>query len=133
MPIFESRCTQCGHISEHYYHCSTAVTGPCDICHGPTRKMISRFNHGLMGTIERRHLDLSIEGSERLKDGGHWVVEKNTPDGKPRHRFISTFQEQREHCKQEGLANPSDIPAAFSVKEDGKTPTSTQGLPGCWV
>jgi len=56
------------------------------------------------------------------------VTEKKTADGKPRQRFIETWQDRKEYMKQEGLSDVGPMDAA----SDGKK-SSSQGLPGCWV
>jgi len=96
------------------------------------RRVVSGFNSPLMGVISAtKYGDRSIPGAAAFSDS-HWVWERNTIDGKPKPRLITTFEEQREHCKNEKLLNPSEIPRNVEVSSDGKG-ASTRGMPGQWI
>ncbi len=137
MPIFESACIlrECAAAErpvEHFYFHSSDPMLPCESCGGPTIKLISTFGIVFTGEITRKYLDRESEGGNKA-DGGHWVWEKrNTPDGKPKAKYITTWQEQREYARSEGVAVPSDLPKHFTPKEGGQGEANTCGMPGSW-
>lgn len=137
MPIYESACPNeaCELYAiphERYAPVVTDMDPPCKSCSAATRRIISGFAIPLSGDITSRYVDRSRDGSSEMKDGAHWVVARNTPDGKPKAVFIETFQQQREFCKQEGIINPSEMPSHSEINRDGKG-LQTAGMPGCWV
>jgi hypothetical protein len=126
--------TGCDHYArnlkqEHFYHVSDKEPKPCDYCGGDTRFVeFSAFNVVFTGTITARYNDRSIEN---WHVEGHWAYRtKSTPDGKPKGEYITTFQQQKEFCRAEGLALPQELPRNFHVAEDGKTVLNTCGMPG---
>lgn len=115
---------------ERYEHHYVETDPPCSSCQGPTERAFSSFGIVWTGEISSKYIDRSVKGSDKLKDGGHWVWERNTPDGKPRPRRIETFQQQREFCKSEGLINPTEVSNNIEPKEGGKGLVNNRGLPG---
>ena len=72
------------------------------------------------GPITAKYLDRSCEGGN-AQDGGHWVYRtKDTRSGKPEPEYISTFQQQREFAKAEGLGLPQDTDFGM-IQGDGRT------------
>lgn len=132
MPVFEHQCNSCGRVAEHYYGHPPEVNPPCEICGEPTERLLSAFNSPFTGIISSRYIDRSIKGSESASDG-HWAWERNTPDKKPRARFISSWQEQRDFCKSEGLINPRECGNNIQPRDDGKGLQNSVGMPGCEV
>lgn len=132
MPLFESKCTneRCrlyGIEIEHYYHNAAQPMNPCKRCGGPTQKIeASRFGIVFTGVISARYNDRDKEGANRE---GHWAFEKD-PAGKTKPVFLETWQDQKEFCARNKLANPKEMPANYTVAEDGKTVLNTRGLPG---
>ena len=134
MPIYDficntSECRLRGVRVEHYLSRRDNVDPPCGECGIPAQRQIGCPNIVFTGIISARYNDPSLPNAHVE---GHWCVERNTPDGKPKPVFIETFQDQREYCKREKLINPSDAPRDLGINEDG-TKTSSQGLPGSWV
>lgn len=139
MPIRESICLnpECELLNkpvEHYYHRQDSAPSDCAACGGKTELVFSRFGIVWTGDITARYLDRdkSREAAPRTgAEGGHYVYER--VNGKSVPRWISTWQEQREHCKRNGLAVPSEVGRNLNVGEDGKTVASPMGLPGVEV
>lgn len=136
MPVYEHSCTAdgCelqGYVLERYEHHAVSTDPPCAACGGPTVRIVSSFGVVFTGPITRKYMDTKREIPDKKGDGAHWVWEKKTPDGKPRPRLITTWSEQRDYCKQEGLALPSDMPTNATMSEDGKT-LQSRGMPGQW-
>ena len=133
MPLRDSVCHTpgCnleGVKQEHYYHNDSIPMRPCLKCGSPTEKVeFSTFKVVFTGPISRRYNDPSIEGAEKE---GHWAYRKKTLSGKPEPVWISDFGQQREFCRSEGLANPTELPRNMMVGEDGKTVENTRGMPG---
>lgn len=100
----------------------------CKSCNTPLERQVSRFATAFSGDITARYNDKRLEGAHA---DGHWAWEKNTPDGKPRQRFIKTFQDQREYCKQEGLVNPNEL-GDGQMSADGRK-LETAGMKGQWI
>jgi predicted nucleic acid-binding Zn ribbon protein len=136
MPIREhvcgnDSCTEYGKVLEKYFSSSAIMDRDCGECSAPMQLVLSTFGIVFTGPITSKYLDHKAEVNRG--DGGHWVFETRGLDGQkiePKARFISTFQEQRDFCKREGLVDPSSIGPA-EVGSDGKT-LSSRGLPGCW-
>jgi hypothetical protein len=85
------------------------------------------------GPITAKYLDRSKEGGNKA-DGGHWVWDKETKPGKgAQAHYIETWSQQKEHCRRNGLALPSEMPNNYEVAEDGRTVKNGIGLPGCEV
>ncbi len=83
-----------------------------------------------VGEMTSKYLDKTKEGGHR-KSAGHWGWENGSRPGigaKP--VWLSSWQDQKDFCKRNGLARPQDQPANFQVGPDGKTPLNTCGLPG---
>ena len=91
---------------------------PCESCGLQTVKVPSTFSSPFMGELSRKYVDRSLDDGHR-QDLSHWVFEKG-PDGKTTSSLITTFQEQRDYCKRNGLANPSDLDSNCEVSEDGR-------------
>ena len=137
MPIFEAACPSesCpnfGRPVEHYYSRSTNDMMPCEVCGGPTRKMISGFNSPFCGLITSRYTDRSIKGHESLGEG-HWAWKRKTVSGKAEAVFIDSWQSQRDFAKSEGLLNPREVGNNVQPREDGKGLANSVGMPGCEV
>ena len=139
MPIFEGSCQSescraAGRPQEHYYHNSEQPMAPCDVCGGPTERVMSRFGIVWTGVISARYLDRSKEGGHKV-DGSHWAYEN--PTGKhgkgAKATRIETWDQQREYCKRNGLARPQEMSNSYEVGADGKTIQNSVGLPGCEV
>ena len=123
MPLFTEACISpdCvldGDSTDEYYKHWNDPQRPCVACGGPTKRFPSQFSSPFMGEMSRRYVDTSLDDGHR-KDLSHWVFEKG-PDGKVKPSLISTFQEQREYCKRNGLANPSDLDSNCEVSEYGR-------------
>jgi len=50
MPIYEYKCSKCGHITEMWQKFSDAPLGKCEICGGPVKKIISQNTFHLKGS-----------------------------------------------------------------------------------
>jgi len=50
MPIYEYRCSRCGHISEVWQKFSDPSLEICEVCGGPVKKIISNNTFHLKGT-----------------------------------------------------------------------------------
>ena len=86
-----------------------------------------------VGPITAKYLDRSKEGGHK-KDGAHWVWEKETKPGKgATPTLITTFSEQKEYCKRNGLALPSECGNSYAVAEDGKSLKNPYGEKGVEV
>lgn len=124
MPLFESACPEkdCLLFEKTFEWLSktTDVNDPsCECCGAQTIRQISRFGVIWTGPITAKYLDKSLEGGN-AESGGHWAYKKNTLSGKPEPVYISTFQEQREYCKAEGLTPPQDTDHGM-IQGDGRT------------
>ena len=68
------------------------------------------------------------------KEEGHMVLRKNScriPGQVLEREYITTVQQQRQYCKEEGLAMPDEMPSNVSVSTDGKR--LQDGMPGTWA
>lgn len=136
MPLYESCCRSedCPSqgIPVEWYTGDRSKPDPnCPSCGQGMRRMISAFGVVFTGPLSSKYLDHKSE--VKSEDASHWVWETRNEDGQkitPRPRFLTTFQEQREYCKREGVVDPSSIGPA-EVGSDGKT-LSSRGMPGCW-
>jgi putative FmdB family regulatory protein len=50
MPIYEYKCSKCGHINEKWQKFSDPPLRKCDVCGGPVNKIISQNTFHLKGT-----------------------------------------------------------------------------------
>jgi len=50
MPIYEYKCSKCGHISEVWQKFSDSPLNTCELCGGPVRKIISQNTFHLKGS-----------------------------------------------------------------------------------
>jgi putative FmdB family regulatory protein len=50
MPIYEYKCSKCGHITEMWQKFSDLPLGECEICGGPVKKIISQNTFHLKGS-----------------------------------------------------------------------------------
>ncbi len=91
-------------------------------------RLLSTFAVVFTGVISARYLDSSAEGAHK-RDGGHWAYEKDAA-GKTKACYIETFDQQRDFCKRNKLANPKEMPHSYPVAEDGRTVLNTRGMPG---
>lgn len=68
------------------------------------------------------------------QEEGHTVIRKNScriPGRTYETEYITTIQQQREYCRQEGLTMPDEMPTSVSVDEEGKR--LQDGMPGTWA
>lgn len=121
MPIREFLCATptcpgSREVFERFFHPSEDPVNNgwqpiCWECAQPLICCASRFGVVFSGPLTAKYNDPKRAGAHRE---GHWVWERNGPDGQPlahpRPRFLSTFDEQRQYCKQEGLVNPKELP-----------------------
>lgn len=132
MPLLEGvcqseTCRAFGYKQEHFYHhVDVQELNRCDFCGGPTARAISTFNVVFTGAITARYNDRNLENSH---EEGHTVWGRDK-DGKAFSKRIETWQDQKEWCREQGLANPKDHGKNMSVAEDGKAVLSPMGLPG---
>lgn len=138
MPIFETfcgtdGCDQRGKVHENYYRHWDDPNPNCETCGIQRKRAVSTANAiwcrpmGAYGSPEK-------EGYREAMDG-HWVVRKNSsrrPDGKPEREFITSIQQQRAYCKEEGLIPPDELSSTQHINKDGSK-LSSVGLPGCWT
>jgi hypothetical protein len=85
-----------------------------------------------VGEITAKYLDKSKDGGN-AKSGAHWAWEKDKVTGKSTPRLIETWQQQKEFCKSQGIARPSEMPNNWEVSADGTKTLNTVGMPGCEV
>jgi putative FmdB family regulatory protein len=50
MPIYEYKCSECGHITEAWQKFSDQPLNTCELCGGPVRKIISQNTFHLKGS-----------------------------------------------------------------------------------
>ena len=50
MPIYEYKCSKCGHITEMWQKFSDQPLGECEICDGSVKKIISQNTFHLKGS-----------------------------------------------------------------------------------
>ena len=50
MPIYEYKCSVCGHITEAWQKFSDAPLDNCEVCGGPAKKIISQNTFHLKGS-----------------------------------------------------------------------------------
>ena len=50
MPIYEYKCSKCGHITEMWQKFSDPPLGECEICGGSVKKIISQNTFHLKGS-----------------------------------------------------------------------------------
>jgi hypothetical protein len=78
-----------------------------------------------------------IEGYHKgVKRGGHYVYRKRSGGGTdeaPVKEFITTIQQQRAYCREEGLIPPDEASSVMSIKSDGESFSNGCGEAGCWV
>lgn len=130
MPMFEFGCVACGGYQERYLPRASSPNPTCEdpACGGETQRLISGFAITFTGIMYgSKYNDKTKEFAHQ---DGHWVTEKKTVDGKPRPRFLETFQDQAQYCKQEGLVNPKDLPT--NAESTGDRHLSGRGMPGAW-
>ncbi len=134
MPLFDVGCQSCKTWREIFLHRRENPNPTCETCGGPTERLISRFaaiwtkNISEYGDPNREtyHKDIAREG--------HIVARKRSGGGtdeKPIYERITSVQQQRAYCKEEGLYDPGDI-GNGEVHRDGMGMT-TQGMPGSWA
>lgn len=129
MPIFEYRCQTCVDVIEKYVPTADVPDPKCETCGGQRQKCISSF--GIVGTGSLGGTKYNDRRLENYEQQGHWVYETDPKTGKRTiPRYLETFQDQREHCKREGLYNPGEI-GQVEAGVDGKS-FSCSGLPGAW-
>jgi hypothetical protein len=85
-----------------------------------------------VGPISAKYLDRTKEGGN-ARDGSHWLWDKDPVTGKKSPVLVETWSQQKELCKRNGLALPSEMPNNFEVAGDGRTVKNTMGLPGSEV
>ena len=133
MPLLEGicedrRCAAYRYKQEHFYHHWDAEPlNPCSICGGPTVRVMSAFNVVFSGVISARYNDRKLENAHK---DGHTVYERDPITRKVTPLHITTFQQQADYCKRNGLLNPKEIGKNYEVESDGKTIKSPMGLPG---
>jgi len=136
MPLLEAicDCSSCsirGKPVEHFYHHFDDTPLPCAECGSPTRRIASRFGVIWTGPISARYND---RDSANAHQEGHWAWRRrSSKSGKPEPIFLNDWQQQKEFCKEEGLANPREMPRNFEIAADGKTVKSSVGMPGCEI
>ena len=50
MPIYEYKCSKCGHITEMWQRFSDSPLGECELCGGSVKKIISQNTFHLKGS-----------------------------------------------------------------------------------
>jgi len=102
----------------------------CYTCGRPMELVAYPLKTVFTGVITARYNNPQAENAHQ--DGHYaWRRKSSTlPGGKPQPVFIENFDQQREFCKAEGLANPKDMPTNFEVSSDGRTVLNTRGMPG---
>jgi hypothetical protein len=120
-------CEQFGVVREATFHMDESAPA-CQSCGVPQEKQVTLFNMAFSGSITARYNDPKLEGAHVE---GHWMYERNTPDGKPKPVFIDTWQKQREFCKRENLVPPTQS-GPLHISADGMS-VNGRGLPGCEV
>ncbi|MFW6147908.1 MAG: FmdB family zinc ribbon protein [Thermodesulfobacteriota bacterium] len=50
MPIYEYKCSKCGHVQEAWQKFSDPPVDACEVCGGPVKKIISNNTFHLKGT-----------------------------------------------------------------------------------
>ena len=137
MPIYEfacahERCPRHLEVHEEFFHSRDNVVPPvCMACANPMRRLASQFAVVFSGTITAKYNDRKKDNSHQE---GHiaWRRKSAKDFDKPEPVRITTWQEQKRFCKEEGLALPSDMPSNVEISSDGKK-LSSQGMPGSWV
>lgn len=138
MPLYETfcaseDCSRYGVVEEHYFPSFSSEMPICQ-CGNMERKAISRFGAIWTKGISD-YCDPSKEYYDKRKsEGGHWVTRTRSSrnaDGSPEREFITSVQQQRAYCRDEGLIPPDEV-GTFSVGKDGQT-INSGGLPGSWV
>lgn len=112
---------------------ASASSGP--VCLGCNRAMEIRLfpvSTVFTGVITARYNDKGTPGAHL---DGHWGWRRKSSKvpGKPEPVFIETWDQQRDFCRAEGLANPKEMPRNFEIGEDGKGAKNTMGMPGSEV
>lgn len=103
----------------------------CPECGNAMRENVSAPAVVWVGTIGQRYRDRNLPGYH-LPDG-QWAYTRKTPDGKPKPVFLENWQQVREYAKNEGCADPRELPRNYEVAEDGKGVLNTRGMPGTEV
>lgn len=131
MPMYEhfcsqAECPQLGRVIEglvrHWYD----PNPDCEVCGKRMVRLASRFAVVFTKPLNAYN-DLSREGAH---EEGHWVTRRNTPDGVERQEYITTREQQKAFCRDEGLWDPSDIPPNAVP---GAKSWETSGMPGQWA
>jgi hypothetical protein len=136
MPLREGVCSNtlcsCGGVrQEHYYKRSDDPPVACDHCGQPTKFVISAANPVWLKPINSYNSP-NIHDRHAQNSEGHIAYRTRSSrlvGGAPEPVQIRSIQDQREYCKAEGLAMPSDLPAVSRVSDDGMK-ISGRGLPG---
>jgi len=124
MPIYESACAtrdcaEFGVVNEWLARSADSPELDCVSCGKPMERRVSRFGVIWTGPITSRYLQKGMEGENG--DGSHWMYRtKGTKSGKPEPVLITTFQEQRDFAKAEGLGLPQDT-SPGRISADGRT------------
>lgn len=133
MPIFEGYCNteSCSRykrtvemLLKHY----SLPNKPCPECKNPVNRLVGKPN-----VVWAKPLG-SYQGNE---GDGHWVHGQHDPNDPTTkyQRFITTRQEQLEHCKANGLYDPMEIGRVGAMddagQEEGKALINTwSAIPG---
>lgn len=84
MPIYEYKCTKCGHQTELWQKISDSDLTKCDLCKGKMRKLISQSSFHLKGSGWYVTDYKSSKDSERKTSTSHTTAETKTADEKPK-------------------------------------------------
>ena len=130
MPLREGQCNSCQSVREWYQATRSEPDPPCDVCGGILDRFASRFAVVFTGPITSKY---NISGRDDSHQEGHvaWRT-RSSRSGNPEPVRITTWQQQKEYCKQEGLLNPGDLSSNAEVSSDGKK-LYTRGMPGQWI
>lgn len=130
MPIYESYCAACQRTKEWYAPLSTSPDPACELCHGPTTRLISGFNVVFTGPLTARYNDPQAENPHQEGFWAHRV--KSSSSGQPEPCFIETWQQRKQYLKDEGLVGGEEV-GPVDGTGDGKWSTTRTGRPGTWV
>jgi hypothetical protein len=142
MPLYEHECRnplcgQHGVVEERYFSRMNPPNPGCSECGRLMDRLVS-MSHAIWLKPISDYGDASKETFWKDKQaGGHWVARKRSGGGteeKPIKEFITSRQQQKAYCREEGMSDPSDFPTKMEVTEDGKSWANTCGNGGgSWV
>lgn len=116
MPLYEVICTNqscphCGQLVEAFYPSMVdSWEVPCQECGALAKRMPSRFGTVWLGSPNDQRYKIHKGRPEYWNDYHIAYRVRSSKSGKPEPVVITSWEEQKRFCKEEGLYNPRELP-----------------------